>query len=664
MTATRDAILERMRLNFRSIQCSQTTFLSVQTLLGHWIRAFWLLGAFCGSLGLSACAPPAFQWTDASEPGVKFIQPAPSIPPKRHARLTAPVVDPATLTSIDVWLYVSRASQAQLMTLGTDPTTGVRIWENYLRAKNIRYARITSATDLNRIAASGVLLLASTLVLSEPEKQAVMHWRNRGGSVLSTWLTASHSETGQPLGDAFMSDVLDVRVAGNTQGEEDDTFMIVHGDNPVAHQLPAGTRVWLERVPKQLPLRLIGKQEGAQIMDWSRDYDAQKPSGLLTFNERKMPSGQFSRTVTLGYPEQNWLRSDPKHLDAITGGILSWLWRRPSAYLGAWPHPYESGFLLAVQAAEPVAEVDVDIAKTFRAMGGRATYYVHGGNAGKAAAAIKAVQALGHDIGYFGDRFEGFKDQSETTQNERLDTMQKQLADAGIAIAAPPSFSAPLDSYDQTTQRLVQARKFDNFLAFMEVTDSSLPFVSSRNADGLGETVVLPRTLIGPEETIEQGDPAVGLGNFLKLLDLSAHMGGLSVVRLPAQSLLVPAQRKLVLDKVASLRKRVWMASAKQIAQWWRSREQVSVALEPHPRGYLLSAVVAHPLAAQEPLSIWINLPRPDSRVRLLPLHKGDKLPPVVAVDSLRAAIVLNAPVVGKQAWLLQFEDAAPIGKL
>ena len=75
------------------------------------------------------------------------------------------------------------------------------------------------------------------LGLSESEQKAVFQWRNRGGSVLSTWLTASHSETGVPLGDAFMREVLDVQVVGDTQGEKEDTYMIVHGDSPVSHRL-------------------------------------------------------------------------------------------------------------------------------------------------------------------------------------------------------------------------------------------------------------------------------------------------------------------------------------------------------------------------------------------------------------------------------------------
>jgi len=36
----------------------------------------------------------------------------------------------------------------------------------------------------------------------------------------------------------------------------------------------------------------------------------------------------------------------------------------------------------------------------------------------------------------------------------------------------------------------------------MELTESALPFVASRNSDGSPRTTVLPRTLTSPEEVI------------------------------------------------------------------------------------------------------------------------------------------------------------------
>lgn len=638
-------------------------------------RLGWRLRMLCAAfvlLCLPACTTLApghlpetvFDTPDSDIVGLKPIRPTPSVPIKRKPGRILEATSSEPQAPVNVWLYASLASQAHLMKLGADPTTGTRLWENYLRASNIPFARISTAEKIAQIPAFGVLILASTVVLSDAEKKAVMHWRDRGGSILSTWMTATHSEIGESLGFGFMADVLDVKVVGTTKDAIDDTFMVVHGDNPVAHSLPAGTRVWLERVPHQLPLRLVGKQDAAQIMDWSRGSDKEKPSGLVTFNERKMPSGLLSRTVTLGYPEQNWQRSDPKQLGAISGNILSWLLRQPQAYVGAWPFPYQGGFLLALQAAEAVTEVEMDIARTMAALGGRATFYINGGSLLKTTPAVKKIQSIGHEIAYFGDQFEGFKDQKEAVQVERLGIMRKQFSDAGIVISRPPSFSAPMDSYDKTTQRLLEDGQFDNYLAFTEVTESRLPVVATRTPEGLAQTVILPRTLIGPEESTDVDDPVAGLNNFLLSLELSVRMGGLSVVRLPSQSLLLPVQRKLIFDKIASLRERIWMASANQIAQWWRHREHVSVTLEPHLEGYLLTATVARPVTILEPLSIWINHPHLNSRVRLLPQKMGDKLPVVQTMDPWRSVIALRAPTAGKHQWLLHFDEPLPAKKL
>lgn len=621
-------------------------------------RALARLAGLSAAIALLACAPMEVSWPENDAPSAQAIKPAPSVPPRKRPRPPPPLPDPTALTGIEVWLYVSPASQTQLMAWGADPTTGLRIWENYLRDHAIAHARISGAQDLNRIDAKGILLLGSTVVLSDAEKLAIAHWRDRGGAVLSTWLTASHDENGRALGDAFMREVLDVQVVGNTQDEVDDTFMIVHGDNPLTHQLPAGSRVWLERVPKQLPLRLVGKQEAAQIMSWSRTYDVQKPSGLVAYHERKMPSGRYSRSATLGYAEQNWLRSDPKQLHAVASGVLNWLWRRPAAYLGAWPNPYQSGFLMALQAGEMLSDADVALGKAFAALGGRGTFYVHAGNAAKALSAIRAVKAQGHDIGYFSDRFEGFQGQSEAVQRGRLDTMHKLLEEAKIPVSVPASFSTPMDAYDKVTQRLLLERGYDNYLAFMEVTDSALPVLSQRPSTGSAPTVVLPRTLIGPEETIESEDPDAAWTSYLKLLGISVDMGGLIVMRLPSQTLLTPEQRKQLFDTVASLRPRIWMASANQIAQWWRNRERVTVALEPQEPGLLLRVRVAETLASSQPLVVWVNLPHPNRVLRLQPLQKGGALARVAPEDNWRAAIVLGNLAAGEYTWRLQFEEA------
>ncbi|QDL53323.1 polysaccharide deacetylase family protein [Rhodoferax aquaticus] len=590
---------------------------------------------------------------NAPLPGVQPIRATPSVPLRRLSKTPTDTLEPEAFSTARIGLFASTRSQAHLMKLGADPTTGTRIWENYLRASELPYVRLANASDLARLVPTALLILPSAVVLSETEKAAILQWRNRGGSVLSTWLTGTQSETGADLGYGFMRDVLDVEVVGTTQDEVDDTFMMVHGDDPISHTLAAGTRVWMERVPKQLPLRLVGKQEAAQVMSWARSYDARKPSGLISYNERRMPSGKYSRTVTLGYPEQTWLRSDTKLLRALTGDIFAWLLRQPRVYLGAWPYPYQSGFLLAVQAAEQMSEGELRLAKAVREMGGRATFYVHGGNADKAVPTIKKIQALGHEVGYLGDSFEPFTGQTVPQQAQRMDAMQGLLSQAGIPMPRRASFAAPLDAYDAITQQLLKDRRFDNYIAGMDATESRLPTLVGWPDNWTTPLVALPRTMQGPEDRAE-----AGMEDFLGGLDVSVRMGGLSLVRIPAQPLLVSKQRKRLLDTMAALQDRAWIASASQVAQWWRNRAEVAVKLVPHPQGFLLTATVTDTVNTQEPLAIWVTLPQRNSRVRLQPVASDEPPPAVMAVDAMRSALILRAPQSGTYQWILSFEQS------
>jgi len=562
---------------------------------------------------------------------------------------------PSDPSQVRVWLFSSLASQAQLMRLGADPTTGIRMWENYLNFNRIPFVRITSADDIDTAKISGVLILPSVVVMSESEKEAVKRWRERGGSVLSTWLTAAYSATGESIGYSFMRDVLDVVVSGNTQDEIDDTYMVMKGDNPVSNS-PAGLRVWLERVPNQLPLRLIGKNEAAYIMSWSRTLGAKKPAGLIAFDERRISKDITSRTVTLGFPEQNWLRSDTRQLSAITRGALSWLFREPHAYVGAWPSPYQNAILFAIQAAEPVRQAEVDIGNAYRKLGGVATYYVLGSNIDKAVPFVEKIAAQGHEIGFYGDIFESFDKQPESQQLERLETMKKQVLKTGLKIQEPFSFSTPMNGYDSTTRRLLEEKGFGNYLSFMELTESALPFVASRNSDGSPRTTVLPRTLTSPEEGIMEFGAEDGMTSYLDSLDMSTKMGGISVVSIPSENLIPPEELRRLFDEFSKLNDQSWFSSARQISHWWSQREGISVLLEPHPQGYSLSTTVTKAISSSNSIGIWINLPRLDSRIQILGLTDTDKSPAVLVKDGFRVVMNLSGPAVGQKKWLIKFD--------
>lgn len=559
----------------------------------------------------------------------------------------------------EVLLYASETTRTFLSVGGLDSRTNTRVWEVFLRKYRIPFRLVVSAEQLEKTQ-PGVLLLPSSVALSDREKQAVAGFRDKGGSVLASWLSGVRDERAAWKGFGFMEDVLNVKVMGNTQPDEDVNFMIVHGDNPIAHSLPAGLRVWMERVEELYPLRLAGGQAAAHVMDWSRTFVSGKTSSVIAFDERKQASGFLSRSVVLGYPERVWLSADPKLMEAIAHNALMWLLRQPDAYLAAWPSPYSSAFVMAIDVIDVFVDADVSFSKMLEGAGGRASYYLLGDTAAKSAEMLKKVQGIGHDFGYLSDRFEGFRDQPTSIQIKRLDAMRKSVADAGIKMVPDAGFRPPMESYDKITEALVKERAFGHFVSFMDATDTRLPFVMKREGvDGKTESslVVLPRTQTGPEEWMEEGDPDEGLRSFLEELSLAEQMAGLSFVRVPNQSLMSSEQLEVMFASLKRRNQRMWLTTASQVSQWWRERNTVSVRMELGAEGPVLVVNQSSTKPVSQPAVVWVNLPAPGSVLRLVGIGTSGNLPKVGLVDVWRAAVFLEGLAPGEYRWQVKFDQ-------
>lgn len=562
----------------------------------------------------------------------------------------------------EVLLYASPATRAYFSAGGIDAKINIQTWEGFLRKYEIPF-KVTASVELLEKMQSGVLLLPSTVALSERERQAVIGFRAKGGAVLASWLTGVRNEYGEWRGFGFMENALDTKVAGNTEADEEDTFMMPHGDSPVTHRVPAGSRIWMERVKEWYPLRLAGRHPAAQVMDWSRTVVDGKPSATIVFDERDQSSGKPSRSVVLGYPERLWLSADAKALESIAHDALMWLLRQPDAYTSAWPYPYASAFVLAIDAADTMADADLNYAKLVEDSGGRATYYVLSEQAAKSVQILKSIQARGHEIAYLGDRFDGFQDQSSDVQSKRLDTMLSEMKGSGIELAADAGFHAPMESYDKTTEKLLKEHAFGHYVASPEASEARLPFFASIDA-GVSAAkparalVVLPRTQNGPEDLMAEGDPASALKTFLNELNLAEQMSGLSVVRIPSQGLLTDVQLAEISKHLKARHDRMWLATAGQVAEWWRERERVSTSLDSSVVPPLLKVTIKGDKPLQQPVAVWINLPESGSTLRLT-ADDSHELPKIASVDAWRATVTLKGLAPGEYHWHLYFDHSA-----
>ena len=559
----------------------------------------------------------------------------------------------------EVLVYASPVNQAYFAKGNLDTKANIRVWDVFLRKYKIPFKLLTSVDQLEQ-ARPGVLLLPSSVALSEREKQAVLAFRAKGGGVLASWLTGVRSESGEWLGFGFMESALDTQVVGSTEADEDDNFMMPHGDNPVTHYLPAGLRVWLERAKEWYPLRLVGRYPAAQIMDWSRTFVPGKIGTAIVFDERAQPSGKPSRSVVLGYPERLWLASDPKLLEALAHNALMWLLRQPDAFVAAWPSPYTSAFVMAVAAHDVIAEVDFNFAKLLEDAGGRATYYLLSENAKKSASVLNRIQARGHEVAFLADRYKGFRDQSSAEQSKRFDTMRNEFKDAGIDAGSDLGFHAPMESYDKTTEKILKERTFGYYISFMDATDSRLPFISPPGAGVSPQSakalVVLPRTQNGPEDVIEDGDGGASLQAFLNEVTLAEQMSGLSVIRIPNQTLLSPAQQAEIFKSLKARQATMWITPARQVAQWWRERERVSAQLVSGAAVPQLKVTIQGDGPLQQSVAVWVNLPEAGTNLRLVARGSAEKLPKIVQVDAWRSAVILQGLTPADYQWEMYFD--------
>ena len=560
----------------------------------------------------------------------------------------------------DVFVYASRTTRAYLSAGGVDALVNTQMWEEFLRKYDIPFEVVTTVERLET-KLNGVLLLPSVVALSEREKQAVISFREKGGGVLASWLTGVRNEYGEWRGFGFMETALDVKVVGSTESEEDDTFIIPHGDNPVTHQVPAGFRVWMERIKEWYPLRLVGRHSAAQVMDWSRSIAAEKQSSTIVFDERDQLSGSSSRTVVLGFPERLWVSADAKMLEPILLNSLMWLLRQPDAYTSAWPYPYTSAFVWAIDAADTMTDADLRYGKMVGGLGGQATYYVLSEQAEKAADILKKIQTEGHEIAYLGDRFEGFKDMSTGAQSKRFDTMMREMKEAGVELTANAGFHPPMESYDRTTEKLLKARSFGYLVAGLDASEARLPFAETNNVEGTEinpdyTMIVLPRTQSDPEDLMSEGDPVGGMKLFLNELDLAEQMAGLSVVRISNKSSLTDGQFAEIFKQLKKKRPRMWLASAGQVAQWWRQRGRVSISLDSKNVPPLLTVRINGDKPLQQAANVWVNLPVSGSSLRLVAAQYQEKLPKTASIDSWRSAVVLDGLLPGEHSWYLYFD--------
>ncbi|MEO7068522.1 MAG: hypothetical protein ABI114_16550 [Rhodanobacter sp.] len=554
----------------------------------------------------------------------------------------------------EVLIYFSPASQAYYRKGKLDGNINVVLWERFLKKYNFPYRILASIDDLQR-AQSGVLVLPSDVALSERERQLIVQFRQRGGSMFASWLTGVRDQAGAWQGFAYMESLLGIHVAGFTGPLNDDRYINPSGALAVAHSLPACKRIWTERTPGWFPLRVTGDHPAAQMLTWSRRLVTPQVSTAMVFDDTALADGQSSRMVFFGWPERLWMGASPQEHEALLYDSMTWLLRRPDAYLATWPYPYSSAYMPVVYMADIFNDNDMPFAKLLKESGMRGSYFILSHEIDKSRVALKKIQALGHELGYEGDVYEGFKGQPLDEQVKRLDSMRSEIKDNKLEMPAAAGFYPPMDQVDASTAQAILRQPFLYQIVSNSASDDCIPSIQKGSRPGQQAPLVLiPRLGPGAEEMLDDLDEKDAVISQVAELAATDQSGGISIARFANQSLLSQGATHALVNAAVARKDHMWLTSGTQVAHWWLQRARVSYAIS----GTAAAPQLAVTVDGQGPLkgnvAIWLNLPERGASVQLTPINDAPLLK-IATGDADRVALLLRGLTPGRYAWSIRF---------
>ena len=519
-------------------------------------------------------------------------------------------------------------------------------WRQFFARAHLSVRELRAA-ELAAVKEPAVLILPSTVALSDDERAAIRARLAAGWSVLGTWAVGVRDGRGQWSGYDFIEELFGAAVEARVAGA-DEHFLLPYGETPITSRLSAGKRIYLLPTPEPL-LRVRTKNGAARYGDWMRETSS--PGALLpgvAFDEH-----DGARRAYLGFIETTW-GGAPAEIDKLLLGTLDWLAGTPLVIKAAWPYPYQAALLIEMDT-EDKFENSVRFAAQLERYGLRGTFYSVTSEAARFPAVVKRL-ASRHEIAYHADVHDGFAKLAPARQDARLKAMIKQMSQLLPDVKAAGGFRAPLELYDNTTERLLRANGLRHHAASPDARDDALPgFSGAEKGVPPGQAlVVLPRTWLDDMNLLRTGklksDATQNmLGTSLEDTLNSRSFGLLSI---HTQSFYAggPLERTMptFLATVAKERGRLWAASGEALTRWWRSRAAVALASTEEAHGLRITLDAALPVQNLQ----LILVPPGGVTPRLAINQAGAHL---VQLDDFRWAIVVPALVRGQAELRVQF---------
>lgn len=552
----------------------------------------------------------------------------------------------------NVTLYASSNTETYFKGIGGNYETLLVPWRNYFSNRKLDFKEIKNVAELRK-QKTGVLILPSALSLSGEERTEIQAYRDKGGSILSTWATGTRNGKGEWEGWQLLES-MGIKMLGEIPVTEDARNLTLTGESPVSHTLPAGKRIWMDKTSEPL-LRVKGEMVAARFMDYARIVDdTRRGEGAVVYSE---PKDSLNRTAYFAFAESSW-ESHPLATYDLIDDTIQWLKREPAVVRASWPNGKVAAEVIEMDTEQGFPNA-LPFAEMMQALDYRATFYVLT-SVGKLFPNVLTMLARDFEVGYHADVHDSFKGQPASVQEQRIQNMKTEMASVVPDISRMTGFRAPIEGYDATTEMLLQKAGIRHHTADPARTDGRLPlFAKLEDVKTEDALVVLPRTqrddinLIKQNLSVEQTQTEL-IDDF----DLAVDTGALGLLSVHSQnfaqdSTLIKALPGF-LEHLKTRRTKIWLASAGQVADWWRERERFKLSYGNSGKRLEFNVTIT----GKMPLSgatLIAMLPQKGFLPEVESLKIGMPKPVVSKIDDYRASIVFGLLPPGNYAYQMTF---------
>jgi peptidoglycan/xylan/chitin deacetylase (PgdA/CDA1 family) len=550
-----------------------------------------------------------------------------------------------------VYLYESPATKNHFTKIGGNYETLLTPWRNYFSERKRSYKVVTTEAALSKLQ-SGLIILPSAIALSDAERAAILKFNTNGGSVLATWATGTRNDKGDWTGWNLLEQ-LGATYIGEIPNDAETRQLILNGESPMSNTHSAGQRIWMGKTPELL-LRIQGEMTAGRFMNWSRIADdSRKQEGAIVYSE-KPDTG--TRAAVFAFSENAW-ESRPFATQLLIDDTIKWLLHEAVAVRAAWPNGNRAAHVIEMDTEDSFSN-SLEFASITQKNGVPATCYVLTSVA-KSVPQVLSNLSKTCEIALHGDVHDSFKGQPSSVQQKRIAEMK---ADATTMLPNNKitGFRAPTEGYDKTTEMLLHKAGFKHHAADPQRSEARLPLLAGiPDTEPNTDLIVLPRTqrddinFSSQNLTAEQTSKAM-IDDFDEARRTGA-LGWLSVhsQNFAASSILATALPEY-LAHLKQHKNTVWLASANQVADWWRNRERFKLDAAYNGKRFDMNITIK----GSEPLSgasVIVMLPKKGFLPNVSGTKIGMPLPTVKSIDDFRATLIYPTLEPGNYSYQVTF---------